>query len=266
MFDSILELLKNKDIVVKFGSVGIVSYYFFSNMLKNLYKIGYAQKKFVRLSFLSFLIFLLITLELTDLTEFKEYNRVIYSILLVILKIMYLILIYCFLSLIQLISETISPKTELQYANLSVKNNNIDNCIWCACTSGQLIKIITKSNEEFIVFPKYSSSYDCKLTIKKYLRAFILKKGIIDNNGKVEYYEDNTRQILQKADLLIQRNNDQNSLFEEIKIDSTENKKWAYKPYPKVLFYQILSEFEDRIDFKDIVSISIYHPECNKND
>lgn len=45
MFDSILELLKNKDIVVKFGSVGIVSYYFFSNMLKNLYKIGYAQKK-----------------------------------------------------------------------------------------------------------------------------------------------------------------------------------------------------------------------------
>lgn len=78
MFDSILELLKNKDIVVKFGSVGIVSYYFFSNMLKNLYKIGYAQKKFVRLSFLSILIFLLITLELTDLTEFKEYNRVIY--------------------------------------------------------------------------------------------------------------------------------------------------------------------------------------------
>lgn len=179
---------------------------------------------------------------------------------------MYLILIYCFFSLIQLISETISPKTELQYANLSVKNNNIDNCIWCACTSGQLIKIITKSNEEFIGFPKYSSSYDCKLTIKKYLRAFILKKGIIDNNGKVEYYEDNTRQILQNADLLIQRNNDQNSLFEEIKIDSTENKRWAYKPYPKDLFYQILSEFEDRIDFKDIVSISIYHPECNKND
>ena len=56
------------------------------------------------------------------------------------------------------------------------------------------------------------------------------------------------------------------SLFEEIKTDSSENKKPHYHPYPKVPFYQILSEFEDRIDFKDIASISIYHPEGNNHD
>jgi len=60
-------------------------------------------------------------------------------------------------------------------------------------------------------------------------------------------------------------------LFEEIKTDSTEKKRFSLKFFPKVPLYQILSEFEDRIDFKDIASISIYHlpntnSEGNKND
>ena len=36
-------------------------------------------------------------------------------------------------------------------------------------------------------------------------------------------------------------------------------KRLSNIPYPKVPFYQVLSEFEERINFNDIVSITICH-------
>lgn len=239
--------------------------YYLIFQLNNFKRIGYSQIKITKIFVLSILV---LFGAVVIFTEFFSIDCLIDNKFIFVLI---FVLSYFVFDLVQLWIDYNCPGYVFRYLHTSVKNNNIDNCIWCACTSGQLIKIITKSNEEFIVFPKYSSSFDCKLTSKKYLRAFILKKGIIDNNGKVEYYEDNTRQILQSADLLIQRNNDQNFLFEEFKTDSTENKRFSLKFYPKVPLYQILSEFEDRIDFKDIASISIYHlpntnSEGNKND
>lgn len=188
-----------------------------------------------------------------------------------------LFIVFFVISLVVLIFiEYCVPKFSFKYVSYSVKNSKFDDCIWCACTSGQLIKIITKSNEEFIVFPKYSSSYECKITGKKHLRAFILKKGNVNNKGKPEYYEDNTRQILKKLDDLshkiekqkLKKIRSNEFLFEplENKLESSYKCFLSNKPYPKVPFYQILSEFEDRIDFKDIASISIYHPEGNNHD
>ena len=181
-----------------------------------------------------------------------------------------LTVLFIVFAIIQIVIEYRYPKSAFRYVRYSVKNNIIDNCIWSACTSGQLIKIITKSNEEFIVFPKYSSSYECKITGKKHLRAFILKKGNVNNNGKAEYYEDNTRLILKKLDDLshkIEKQKLKKIRSNEFLFEPLENKLEASykcfllnKPYPKVPFYQILSEFEDRIDFKDIASISIYCP------
>lgn len=242
--------------------------YNFVIVLKIFKRIGYVQIKIIKIGFLSIIDSIAIMAVCVDPPQKIVLQSLINTNLIKYISIWILLSIFIFfvLYLIQLKVDYHSPKHVFKYLHISVKNNNIDNCIWCACTSGQLIKIITKSNEEFIVFPKYSSSYDCKLPNKKHLRVFILKKGKVNCYGKFEYYEDNTRLILQNADLLVRRKNDHNSLFEEIKTDSSENKKPHYHPYLKVPFYQILSEFEDRIDFKDIASISIYHPEGNNHD
>lgn len=144
-----------------------------------------------------------------------------------------LVLFYFLFDIVQLIKEFHSPNTELMYTATSVTDKKIDHLIYHSCKTGKLIIITTNEHEKLIIFPKYSSSYDCNNESKKYLIAFILKK--IKLRKKVEYCEvDNTKQILQNADLLIRRNNDLNSLFEEIKTDSTNNKRFSYKPYPQV--------------------------------
>lgn len=163
-----------------------------------------------------------------------------------------------FFFFLQLYLECRRPNFIFKYVHSSVKNNNIDNCIWSSVLTGNLLKIITKNNEQHIVFPKYSSSYDCKQTRKKYMMAFPLKKGKVINN-RVEYYEDNTKQILYKMYEIEQKNHIYNYLFEQENLDQETHHHCCklYKDYPKVPFYQILSEYEERIDFKDIVSISI---------
>lgn len=236
--------------------------YFLINVLRNLF-----------LSFLFALAYATTYETVIDSNVFSKSEHISNFIYNFILSFVFFLLIF---AIIQLLREFFHPKSVFNYVRYSVKNNNIDNCIWCASTSGQLIKIITKSNKEFIVFPKYSSSYECKIISKKYLRAFFLKKGKIDNKGKVEYYEDNTKLVLQKIEKLkkknikleLKNNRTKEFLFEPLDYyhQSSFIKCLLNKPYPKVPFYKILSEFEDRIDFKNIASISIYNPDGNKND
>lgn len=245
-------------------------------VLKAVYKffksIGYNAKKI----FKGFLISSLYSFAFSILYfDYEQSEKIEINNFLLIWFMLFIVFFAIALSMLILIDYSF-PKFTFNYVSYSVKNNDFDDCIWCACTSGQLIKIITKSNEEFIIFPKYSSSYECKITGKKHLRAFILKKGNVNNKGKAEYYEDNTRQILKKLDDLshkiekqkLKKIRSNEFLFEplENKLESSYKCFLSNKPYPKVPFYQILSEFEDRIDFKDIASISIYHPESNNHD
>lgn len=186
-------------------------------------------------------------------------NRLYFVNLIGNLSLLTILLLVSFTS-IQLFREFCSSKSVLKYVHSSVKNNNIDDCIWNSCLTGKLVKIITKFNEQYIVFPKYSSSFECKIISKKYLRAFVLKKGKVNNNG-VEYYEDNTEQILNKLAELEMKNHIYNFIFEpeDVYLVTCHDCCQLSKSYPIVPFYQVLSEYEERIDFKDIVSISIIH-------
>lgn len=244
------------DYIIKSTSVGGIIFVIY--ILSKIYNsIGYFLISFIKYLLLSIVFsFAILTLIITciSIPQQLKVAEVLWW-----WGTLFLIFLVLF-SFFQLFLERHFPKYVFEYVHSSVKNNNIDNCIWSSILTGDLLKIITKNNEEHIVFPKYSSSFDCKQTRKKYMMAFPLKKGKVINN-RVEYYEDNTEQILNKLAELEMKNHIYNFIFEpeDVYLVTCHDCCQLSKSYPKVPFYQVLSEYEERIDFKDIVSISIIH-------
>lgn len=226
-------------------------------LCKILDRIGYVLSNVFRNLFLSVLISFAVTVTCTSQ---EPYNKSVYLVNFIGYWILFGIFILLLLSINQLFIEFKCPKFVFKYVSRSVQNNIIDDCIWRACTKGQLIEIVTKFKKQYIVFPKYSSSYDCKIINKKYLRVFMLKKGNINKDKSVECYEDNTQTIINRLKALEQKNRSFNILFEAHDcVQVPWYKRLSNIPYPKVPFYQVLSEFEERINFNDIVSITICH-------
>ena len=177
------------------------------------------------------------------------------------------LLIYCVRVWID--SRHTSPV--FSYVKASVENNIVDYYILKASVSGDILNVVTHSNVVYLLFPKYSSSYDCKITEKKFCVAYVFKKGYLSKDNKVDFFEDNSNGLLKKINNYksqIRVKNENNLVFESNNY-VRKSKGWLSRflfgnPYPQVPFYQILDEYEERIDFKDIKSISIYR--CHQND
>lgn len=157
------------------------------------------------------------------------------------------------------------------YVKASVENNIIDYYLLKASVTGDILYVVTHFGVVYLLFPKYSSSYDCKITEKKFCVAYVFKKGYLSKDNKIDFFEDNSIELLKKINNYksqIRAKNENDLVFESNNY-VRQSKGWFSRflfgnPYPQVPFYQILDEYEERIDFKDIKSISIYR--CHQND
>lgn len=84
------------------------------------------------------------------------------------------------------------------YVKASVENNIIDYYLLKASVTGDMLYVVTHFGVVYLFFPKYSSSYDCKITEKKFCVAYIFKKGYLSKDNKVDFFEDNSNELLKK--------------------------------------------------------------------
>ena len=191
-------------------------------------------------------------------TDKLSINAIIYIFFYFITSILLLVIFYA----LNLVIDSLRNNSIFYFLSKSITENKIDFYIYKAICSGKILSVRLNSNEVFLLFPKYSSSYNCKAIENKFLIAYVFKKFQI-MGGKFCLYEDNTKELLKKIEIkgnyLFYWNN-----FDIFKSNSKISKIFYTHPYPQVPFYQILDEYEERIDFKDIKSISIYR--CHQND
>lgn len=185
-------------------------------------------------------------------------NAIIYIIFYLITSILLLVIFYA----LNLVIDSLRNNSIFYYLSKSVTENKIDFYVYKAICSGNILSVRLNSNEVFLLFPKYSSSYNCKAIENKFLIAYVFKKFRIIG-GKFCLYEDNTKELLKQFEI------EGNYLFywknfNIFRSNSKFFKIFCTHPYPQVPFYQILDEYEERIDFKDIKSISIYR--CPQKD
>lgn len=91
------------------------------------------------------------------------------------------LLIYCLRVWID--SRHTSPV--FSYVKASVENNIVDYYILKASVSGDILNVVTHSNVVYLLFPKYSSSYDCKITEKNSVLHMYSKKDIYQKTIKL---------------------------------------------------------------------------------
>lgn len=157
------------------------------------------------------------------------------------------------------------------YVKASVENNIVDYYLLKASVTGDILYVVTHFGVVYLLFPKYSSSYDCKITEKKFFVAYVFKKGYLLKDNQIDFFEDNSIELLKKINNYksqIRAKNENDLVFVSNNY-VRQSKGWFSRflfgnPYPQVPFYQILDEYEERIDFKDIKSISIYR--CPQKD
>lgn len=191
-------------------------------------------------------------------TDKLSINAILYLCLYLIICIFILLIFYT----VNLVIDSLRSNFIFSYLSNSVSANKIDFYIYKAICTGNILSVRLNSNDVFLLFPKYSSSYNCKSIENKYLIAYIFKKFQIMGD-KFCLYEDNSQELLKKFEI------DGTYLFYWKNFDIFRSNSKLFKifcthPYPQVPFYQILDEYEERIDFKDIKSISIYR--CHQND
>lgn len=71
------------------------------------------------------------------------------------------------------------------YVKASVENNIIDYYLLKASVTGDILYVVTHFGVVYLLFPKYSSSYDCKITEKNSVLHMYSKKDIYQKTIKL---------------------------------------------------------------------------------
>lgn len=235
-------------------------------------RIGYATKLFFNNLLYSFLLTFVLMFFICDFDKFRDF-KFTYSNLCVGASIWITVnyLVFLFVVFFRSIIDSFRNSPVFSYVKASVENNFIDYYFLKAAVTGDILYVVTSSGVVYLLFPKYSSSYDCKITEKKFCVAYVFKKGYLSKDNQIDFFEDNSIELLQKFNNYksqIRAKNENDLVFESNNY-VRQSKGWFRRflsgnPYPQVPFYQILDEYEERIDFKDIKSISIYR--CPQKD
>lgn len=235
-------------------------------------RIGYATKLFFNNRLYSFLLTFVLMFFICDFDKFRDF-KFTYSNLFVVASIWITVnyLVFLFVAFFRSIIDSFLTCPVFSYVKASVENNIVDYYLLKASVSGDILNVVTHSDVVYLLFQKYSSSYDCKITEKKFCVAYVFKKGYLSKDNKIDFFEDNSIELLNKFNNYEAQIRDQNIthyIFEPRNYNN-QSRDWFCRllfgnPYPSVPFYQILDEYEERIDFKDIKSISIYR--CHQND